>query len=86
MGNIETWPKKIDRTGWYATSINRQLTQDVNQFERLQRQRKGEFVPALISVDVTVSGVDECVIESQLVEPHAVPPVRPSSDPVAAAD
>jgi hypothetical protein len=48
----------IDRTGRYATSINRQLTQDVNQFERLQRQRKGEFVPAPISVDLTVSGFD----------------------------
>ena len=51
----------IDRTGRYATSINRQLTQDVNQFERLQRQRKGEFVPAPISVDLTVSGLDEGV-------------------------
>lgn len=49
----------IDRTGRYATSINRQLSQDMIQFERLQRQRKGEFVPAPISVDVTVSGFDE---------------------------
>ena len=48
----------IDRTGRYATSINRQLTQDLNQLERLQRQRKGEFVPAPIALDVTVSGPD----------------------------
>ena len=46
----------IDRTGRYATSINRQLTQDLNQLERLQRQRKGEFVPAPIALDVTVNG------------------------------
>jgi hypothetical protein len=49
----------IDRTGRYATSINRQLTQDVNQFERLQRQRKGEFVPAPISLEVTVTGLEK---------------------------
>jgi hypothetical protein len=48
----------IDRTGRYATSINRQLTQDLNQLERLQRQRKGEFVPAPIALDVTVNGPD----------------------------
>jgi len=48
----------IDRTGRYATSINRQLTQDLNQLERLQRQRKGEFIPAPIALDVTVSDSD----------------------------
>jgi hypothetical protein len=49
----------IDRTGRYATSINRQLTQDLNQLERLQRQRKGEFVPAPIALDVNVGGLDQ---------------------------
>ena len=48
----------IDRTGRHATSIHRQLMQDMNQLERLQRQRKGEFVSAPISVDVTVSSFD----------------------------
>ena len=76
----------IDRTGRYATSINRQLTQDLNQFERLQRQRKGEFVPAPISVDVTVCGVDECIVDSQPVDLHDVAPGLPSSDAVAAAE
>jgi len=76
----------IDRTGRYATAINRQLTQDLNQFERLQRQRKGEFVPAPISVDVTVSGLDERVVDFQLVEPQDPAQDRPpSSDPVPPA-
>jgi hypothetical protein len=38
--------QSIDRTSRYATSISRQLTQDVNQFERLKQMRKSEFVPA----------------------------------------
>jgi hypothetical protein len=56
----------IDRTGRYATSINRQLTQDVNHFERLQRQRKGEFVPAPISIDLIVSSLDEGALADTL--------------------
>ena len=35
------------------------MTQDLNQLERLQRQRKGEFVPAPIALDVNVSGLDQ---------------------------
>ena len=34
------------------------MTQDLNQLERLQRQRKGEFVPAPIALDVTVNRPD----------------------------
>ena len=37
----------------YESSNNRQLFQAVNQLERLQRQRKGELVPAPISVEVS---------------------------------
>jgi len=37
----------------YEGSINRQLFQAMNQLERLQRQRKGELVPAPISVEVS---------------------------------
>ncbi len=42
----------MDRILRYGTSINRQLFQTMNQLERLQRQRKGEAVPAPISVDL----------------------------------
>ncbi len=74
----------IDRTGRYATSINRQLTQDLHQLERLQRQRKGEFVPAPISFDVNL---DERAMNSQFVEAHDLAPIRPpSSNPVAATE
>ncbi len=75
----------IDRTGRYATSINRQLTQDLHQLERLQRQRKGEFVPAPISFDVNVTGLDERAMDSQFVEAHDVAPIRPSSSNAVAA-
>jgi hypothetical protein len=37
----------------YETSINRQLFQAISQLERVQRLRKGEAVPAPISVDVS---------------------------------
>jgi len=37
----------------YEGSINRQLSQAMNQLERLQRQRNGELVPAPISVEVS---------------------------------
>ncbi len=43
----------MDRILRYETTINRQLFQAMNQLERLQRQRKGEAIPAPISVDVT---------------------------------
>lgn len=47
----------VDRTGRYATSIHRQLLQDMTQLERIQRFRSGEAVQAPISVDVNVNGI-----------------------------
>jgi hypothetical protein len=37
----------------YETTIQRQLTYTLSQLERLQRARKGEHVPAPISVQVS---------------------------------
>lgn len=37
----------------YETTIQRQLTYAVNQLERLQRARKGEHIPAPVSVQVS---------------------------------
>jgi len=37
----------------YETSIQRQLVHAINQLERLQRARKGEHVPAPVSVQVS---------------------------------
>jgi hypothetical protein len=74
----------IDRTGRYATSINRQITQDLNQLERLQRQRKGEFVPAPISLDVTISGLEAVDALSTVRNYSAIgEPVLTSADSVA---
>jgi hypothetical protein len=42
----------------YSNSIHRQLIQDMNQFERWQRQRSGEYVPPPVSIDVNVSGLE----------------------------
>jgi hypothetical protein len=52
----ECFLSSIDCTGRYATSIHRQLMQDISQLERLQRQRNGEFVPPPVSIELNVSG------------------------------
>lgn len=43
----------IDRIVRYQTTINRQLFQAINQLERLQRLRKGENVPAPLTLEVS---------------------------------
>lgn len=43
----------LDRVLRYETTIQRQLTYAINQLERLQRARKGEHVPAPVSVQVS---------------------------------
>jgi hypothetical protein len=43
----------IDRIVRYQTTINRQLYQAINQLERLQRLRKGDHVPAPLSLQVS---------------------------------
>jgi hypothetical protein len=52
----------IDRILRYQTTTNRQLFQAMNQLERLQRLRKGENVPAPLSVQVSLEtkGSDHC--------------------------
>jgi hypothetical protein len=45
--------ESMDRLMRYESSNNRQLFQAINQLERLQRQRKGDLVPAPISVEVS---------------------------------
>jgi len=52
----ECFLTSIDCVGRYATSIHRQLMQDMSQLERLQRQRNGEFVPPPVSIDLHVNG------------------------------
>ena len=44
---------KLDRILRYETTIQRQLAYAINQLERLQRARKGEHVPAPVSVQVS---------------------------------
>jgi hypothetical protein len=44
-----------DRMGRYANTIHRQLLAAMNEFERLQRRRLGEAVPAPIAVDVNIN-------------------------------
>ena len=44
---------ELDRILRYETSINRQWAYAINQLERLQRARKGEHVPAPVSVQVS---------------------------------
>ena len=43
----------LDRTLRYETTIQRQLVYAINQLERLQRARKGEHVPAPLSVQLS---------------------------------
>ena len=43
----------IERIFKYQTTINRQLFQAMNQLERLQRLRKGENVPAPLTLQVS---------------------------------
>jgi len=43
----------LDRILRYETSINRQLVYAIKQLERLQLARKGEHVPAPVSVQVS---------------------------------
>jgi hypothetical protein len=43
----------LNRILRYETSIQRQLAQAINQLERLQRARKGEHVPAPVTVQVS---------------------------------
>jgi hypothetical protein len=43
----------LDRVLRYETTIQRHLTGALNQLERLQRARKGEHVPAPVSVQVS---------------------------------
>ena len=44
---------KLDRLLRYETSVHRQLVYAINQLERLQRTRKGEHVPAPVTVHVS---------------------------------
>jgi hypothetical protein len=43
----------LDRILRYETTIQRQLIQAINQLERLQRMRRGENIPAPISVQLS---------------------------------
>lgn len=47
------WGYDFDRIHRYETAIQRQLTYAINQLERMQRARKGEHVPAPVSVQVS---------------------------------
>jgi hypothetical protein len=44
---------QMDRILRYQTTIHRELVHSLNQLERLQRARKGEHVPAPVSVQVS---------------------------------
>lgn len=44
---------ELDRILRYETAIHRQLVYAINQLERLQRARKGEHVPAPLSVQLS---------------------------------
>ena len=44
---------ELDRMLRYETTIQRQLVHAINQLERLQRIRKGENVPAPVSVQLS---------------------------------
>lgn len=43
----------LDRLLRYETSVHRQLVFAVNQLERLQRARKGEHIPAPVTVQIS---------------------------------
>jgi hypothetical protein len=45
--------EELDRVLRYDTSIHRQLAYAISQLERLQRARKGEHVPAPVSVQLS---------------------------------
>jgi hypothetical protein len=45
--------KDLDRMLRYETANNRQLAYAINELERLQRARKGEHVPAPVSIQVS---------------------------------
>jgi len=49
---------EIDSVLRCQATINRHMFQAIAQLERLQRQRKGEFVPAPVSVDLRCSGLE----------------------------
>lgn len=65
-------------------TINRHLFQAIAQLERLQRQRKGEFVPAPVSVDLRCSGREnrpaELFWQGAILVPHVtVCPLEPTA-------
>jgi hypothetical protein len=79
----EVFLESIDRLSRYSTSIQRQLTQDMNQLERLQRQREGEFVPAPISVDMNINSVNS---DQAVPLPHSEEVTVETSDLVGTAN
>lgn len=46
----------LDRIQRYETTIHRELANAINQLERLQRARKGEYVPVPVSLQVSNDG------------------------------
>ncbi|MBN1816542.1 MAG: hypothetical protein JW828_04230 [Sedimentisphaerales bacterium] len=46
--------QEMDNLLRYETSIERQLYKAINQLERLQRQRAGDYVPAPVTVEVNL--------------------------------
>ena len=55
--------------GRYANTIHRQLVQTMNELERLQRRRLGETVPAPVAIDVTITDLNEELMD-ELQGPH----------------
>ena len=45
-----------DRILRYETAIERQMYRAINQLERMQRQRRGEYTPPPISIDLSDQG------------------------------
>jgi len=43
----------LDKILRYETALDRQLSRAMHQLERLQRMRKGEFVPATVTMEVS---------------------------------
>lgn len=50
-------PKDVERLLRYETAIERQLYKAISQLERCQRQRKGDYVPAPVQVDLNIDGL-----------------------------
>lgn len=48
---------EMDNLLRYETAIERQLYKAISQLERCQRQRKGDYVPAPVQVDLNVDGL-----------------------------